>query len=145
MSNEARNKVAFMQLYTDVFNQGKLSLAEDLFAEDFIDHEVPPGVPERGLESVRQLVTLFRNTFPDLTFRVEELIAEGETGAARVVWTGTHRGTWAGVAPTGRAGQQKQMHFMHFRDDKMIEHLAVRDDLGLRQQFGAIPAPAGKP
>jgi len=37
------------------------------------------------------------------------------------------------------------MHFMHFRDGQMVEHLAVRDDLGLRQQLGALAAPAGKP
>ena len=141
MANEERNKADFMQLYTDLFNQGKLSIADDLFAEDFIDREVPPGWPDRGPESVRYLVTMFRNAFPDLTFRVEELIAEGDTAAARVVWTGTHRGNWAGVAPTGRAVQQMQMHFMHFRDGKMIEHMAVRDDLGLMQQFGVIPAP----
>ena len=136
MSREARNKAAFQQMYAELFNQEKLSLAEELFAADFIDHEIPPGMPNRGPESVRQLVIMFHDAFPDVSFQVEEVIAEGETVAGRVTWTGTQRGNWVGIAPTGRSVQQKQMHFMHFRDGKMIEHLAVRDDLGLRQQLG---------
>jgi steroid delta-isomerase-like uncharacterized protein len=141
MSNEERNKASFRQMYAELFNQEKLSLAEELFAADFIDHEIPPGMPNRGPESVRQLVIMFHNAFPDVSFHVEELIAEGETVAARVTWTGTHRGNWLGIVSTGRAVQQKQMHFMHFRNGQMIEHLAVRDDLGLRQQLGALAAP----
>jgi len=78
-------------------------------------------------------------------FLDEEVIAEGETVAARVTWTGTHRGSFLGIAPTGRTVRQKQMHFMHFRNGQMVGHLAVRDDLGLRQQLGAIAAPADKP
>ena len=128
MSNEERNKAAFQQMYAELFNQGKLSLAEELFAADFIDHEVPPDWPNRGPESVRQLIIMFHNAFPDVSFHVEELIAEGETVAGRVTWSGTHRGNWVGIAPTGRSVQQKQMHFMHFRNGQMIEHLAVRDD-----------------
>ena len=33
------------------------------------------------------------------------------------------------------------MYFVRFRDGKGIEHRAVRDDLGLMQQLGVIPAP----
>ncbi len=72
------------------------------------------------------------------------MIAEDETVAARVTWTGTQRGNFLGIAPTGRTVSQKQMHFMRFRDGQLIEHLAVRDDLGLRQQLGLTLVPADK-
>lgn len=50
-----------------------------------------------------------------------------------------------GIAPTGRTVRQQQMHFMHFQNGKMVDHLAVRDDLGLRQQLGVIAPPVDKP
>jgi steroid delta-isomerase-like uncharacterized protein len=144
MSTEERNKSIIRQIYTELFTQGKLSLAEELFAADFIDQEAPVGQPNRGPEAIRQLVTMFHTAFPDVSFHVEEVIAEGETVAARVFWTGTHRGNFLGIAPTGRTVRQKQMHFMHLRDGQLVEHLAVRDDLGLRQQLGVLAAPTEK-
>lgn len=144
-SSEEGNKVIVQRIYAELFNQEKLSLAEELFAADYIDQEAPPGLSNRGPESARQLVTMFHTAFPDVFFLVEEVIAEGETVAARVTWTGTHRGSFLGIAPTGRTVRQKQMHFMHFRNSQMVGHLAVRDDLGLRQQLGALAAPADKP
>ena len=145
MSKEERNKAVVQQMYTELFSQGKLSLAEKLIAADFLDQEAPPGLSNRGPESTRQLVSMFHNAFPDVSFHVEEMVAEGETVAARVTWTGTHHGMFMGIAPTGRSVQQRQMHFMHFQNDQMVEHLAIRDDLGLRQQLGVISAPADKP
>jgi steroid delta-isomerase-like uncharacterized protein len=141
MSTEERNKAIIRQMYEELFTQGKLSLAEEIFAADYIDQEAPPGQSNRGPESMQQLVTMFHNAFPDIAFHVEEVIAEGETVAARVFWTGTHRGSFLGIAPTGRTVRQKQMHFMRFKDGQMIDHLAVRDDLGLRQQLGVLATP----
>ncbi len=39
----------------------------------------------------------------------------------------------------------RQMHFMYFRNGKMIGQVAVQDDMGLRQQLGAIAVPTYKP
>lgn len=144
MSTQEKNKTIIRQMYTELFTQGNLALAEEIFAADYIDHEAPPGQTNRGPESMRQLVTMFHSAFPDISFHVEEVIAEGETVAARVFWTGTHRGTFLGIAPTGRTVRQKQMHFMHLRDGRLVEHRAVRDDLGLRQQLGVLAAPTEK-
>ena len=144
MSNEEQNKKRFRQFYAELFNQGKLSLADELFAPDFIDAEAKDGRLAHGPESVRQLVTMFHQPFSNFHFEVEEAIAEGETVAARVVFTGTHQGTFMGIAPTGRTIRWKQMHFFYFRDGKMVGHQAVRDDLSLRQQLGVLPSPAEK-
>jgi hypothetical protein len=37
------------------------------------------------------------------------------------------------------------MHFIRLRDGQLVEHRAVRDDLGLMQQLGVIAAPPDKP
>ena len=141
MSTEA-NKAQFRRTYEEMFNQGNLANVDELIAPDCINHEVPPGMNNRGPESARQVVMMLRTAFPDLHFTIEELVAEGNTVAARVTLSGTHLGPFMGMAPTGRSLRQAQVHFVRFRDGKGIEHRAVRDDLGMMQQLGVIPVSA---
>jgi len=141
MSTTEENKAQFRRTFEEMFNQGNLAVADDLIAPDFLNHEAPPG-NNRGPESARQLVAWLRSAFPDLHYTIEELVAEGDTVAGRVTMSGTHHGPFQGIAPTGRSFQQAQVHFVRFRNGKGIEHRAVRDDLGLMQQLGVIPAQA---
>jgi len=138
-TEEETNKAQFRRTYEELFNQGNLAVTDELIAPDFLNHEAPPGM-NRGPESARQLVTWLRSAFPDLHFTIEELVAEGDTVVGRVTMSGTHQGPFQGIPPTGRSFQQAQMHFVRFRDGKGVEHRAVRDDLGLMQQLGVIPA-----
>jgi len=141
-TSEEENKAHYRRTFEEVFNQGNLALVDELVAPDFLDHEVPPGMNNRGPDSTRQLVTMLRTAFPDLHFMIEDLVAEGDTVAGRVTMSGTHLGPFQGIPPTGRSFQQAQMYFVRFRDGKAIEHRAVRDELGMMRQLGVLPAPA---
>ena len=141
MSSE-ENKAHYRRTFEEIFNQGNLAIVDDLVAPDFLNHEVPPGMNNRGAESTRQVVTMLRTAFPDLHFTIEDVVAEGDTVAGRVTMSGTHLGPFQGIPPTGRSFQQAHMHFVRFRDGKAIEHRAVRDDLGMMRQLGVIPTPA---
>jgi len=141
-TSEKENKALYRRTFEEVFNQGNLALVDDLVAPDYLNHEVLPGMNNRGPDSTRQVVTMLRTAFPDLHFTIEDLVAEGDTVAGRVTMSGTHLGPFQGIAPTGRSFQQAHMHFVRFRDGKAIEHRAVRDDLGVMRQLGLIAAPA---
>ncbi len=141
-TSEEENKAQYRRLYEEMFNKGDLAIVDDLVAPDCINHEVPPGMNNRGPESARQVVMMLRTAFPDLHFTIEELVAEGDTVAGRVTMSGTHLGPFQGIPATGRSFEQAHMHFVRLRDGKAIEHRAVRDDLGMMRQLGVIPAPA---
>jgi steroid delta-isomerase-like uncharacterized protein len=141
-STEAENKAQIRRIYEEMFNQGNLVIADELIAPDFFNHAAPPGMNSRGPESMRQLITMLSTAFPDMYYTVEELVAEGDTVVTRVTVSGTHRGPFQDIPPTGRSIRQAQMHFIRFHDGKAVEHRAVRDDLGLMQQLGVIPVPA---
>jgi predicted ester cyclase len=140
-TTEERNKAQFRRTYEEMFNQGNLTVAEEVIAPDCVNHEIPPGMNNRGPEPARQVVRMLRTAFPDLHFTIEELVAEGDTVVGRVTMSGTHQGPLMGIAATGRSIRQAQAHFVRFRDGKGVEHRAVRDDLGLMQQLGVIPTP----
>jgi steroid delta-isomerase-like uncharacterized protein len=140
-AEEETNKAQLRRTYEELFNQGNLAKVDELIAPDCINHEVPPGMNNRGPESIRQVVIMLRTAFPDLHGTIEELVAEGDTVACCVTMSGTHLGSFMGIAPTGRSFRQAQMHFVRFRDGIGIEHREVRDDLGMMQQLGVIPDP----
>ena len=141
-TSEEENKAQYRRTFEEVFNQGNLAIVDDLVAPDFLNHEVPPGMNNRGPDSTRQIVKMLRSAFPDLHVTIEDLVADQDTVAGRVTMSGTHLGPFQGIPPTGRSFEQAQMHFVRFRDGKAIEHRAVRDDLGMMRQLGVIPAPA---
>jgi steroid delta-isomerase-like uncharacterized protein len=141
-STEEENKAQYRRTLEEVFNQGNFALVDDLVAPDFLNHEVPPGMNNRGPDSTRQVASMLRTAFPDLHFTIVELVAEGDTVAGRVTMRGTHLGPFQGIPATGRSFEQAHMHFVRFRDGKAIEHRAVRDDLGMMRQLGVSAAPA---
>jgi steroid delta-isomerase-like uncharacterized protein len=133
------NKQLVRRTFDELMSRGNLAVVDELIAPDFINHEAPPEAP-RGPAGMRGMATWLRTAFPDLHVEVEELIAEDDTVVARTMMTGTHRGDYLGIPPTGRQFAQKQIHIVRFVDGKAIEHRAVRDDLGMMQQLGLIPA-----
>ena len=55
--------------------------------------------------------------------------------------SGTHEGAFFGIAPTGRRFEVRQVHMLRLDSSQIQEHWAVRDDLGLLVQLGAIEPP----
>jgi len=137
MSTEA-NKQLVQHTFAALFNTGNLAIADELVSADFVNHDAPPHVPG-GPEGLRQMVVMLRTAFPDLRYETKEVIGEGDWVAARTILRGTHNGPFFGIAPTGRQVVQEQIHLLRFANGKGVEHRAVRDDLGLLRQMGAIP------
>ncbi len=85
----------------------------DLVAEDFVEHEVEPGMPatkEGALDFFRMLLA----AFPDMRMDVEDLITEGDKAVARVTFTATHQGEFMGVPPTGAHVEVQLIDIMRF-------------------------------
>lgn len=138
MSMEA-NKTIARETAERLFNQGDLSVTDEWIAADAVDHCEPPGTDCR--QHFRQVAMMLRGAFPDLHMEVVDIVAEGDSVAVRVTMTGTHRGPFMGIPPTGRRFAVEQMRIMRFRDGKMTDSWAVIDWLGWRQQLGALPQP----
>jgi steroid delta-isomerase-like uncharacterized protein len=140
MSTE-QNKVLVRQMVEEVFNRGNISLADKFLAPDFVEREeLPPGVP-RGREGVKQLTAMFRSAFPDFKATIDDLIAEGDKVVIRQTWTGTHKGEFMGMPPTGKRMSIGVIDIIRIVGGKFVEHWGQMDSMGMMQQLGAIPAP----
>jgi steroid delta-isomerase-like uncharacterized protein len=133
------NKALARRVFDEVWSQGKLDLADELLAPDFVGRPGGLGEPFKGPEGAKEFIGRLREAFPDITFTVEEMIAEGDLVATRWTSTGTHDGDFLGVEPTGRDAIFGGMTFLRFRDGTVAEGWTQLDALGLLKQIGAVP------
>ena len=136
------NKALARRLYEEVIGGHKLHLLDELLAEGFVDHNPEPG-QKPGIAGARNMFRNMFEAFPDLSARVEALVAEGDRVAAQVVMTGTHLGQMAGIPATGRQVSVGGFDHLRFKDGKVVERWGVFDTAGMMGQIGAAPGPSG--
>ena len=136
------HKRLVLRFYEEVWNRGNVDVALEVFAEDYVRHDLRPTRAIPGGEGQRTIAEDFRRAFPDLRMSVDLILAEGDLVAARWTTTGTHTGPWADVPPTGKTMTFSGVNVFRFEDGKVVELWNHRDDLGLMQQLG-VPVFAG--
>jgi steroid delta-isomerase-like uncharacterized protein len=134
-------KELLRRFYEEVFNQGNLAVVDSLVAPDVVDHDLPAGMPG-GSAGAKLLFAGFRQAFPDLHLTVEDVIVEANRAVARGTMTGTHRGTFLGVPPTGRRFSIHWIDVYRIEGGLIRETWHLEDFLGMLVQLGAVPAPA---
>jgi steroid delta-isomerase-like uncharacterized protein len=121
----------------EVQGQGKFEVFEDLFADDFVDHTPQPAMtPDKP--DVRGLYKAVREAFPDFHAVIHWQTADGEIVTTFKTYHGTQRGTFLGVAPTGRKIHFETVDAMRVRNGKITEHWGVANLFSLMQQLGKL-------
>jgi predicted ester cyclase len=116
MSGIEENKLFAQRFYDDFYNRGRLALAEELVAANFIDHTAPVGTPI-GPAGVRTTLTRLQRKFWEYRYVIEDLIAEGD----RVVALLTFTGTLGEGQPAGRRVVRPEIHVLRVVDGKGAE------------------------
>ena len=73
-----------------------------------------------GVDGYRDGLRDITVAFPDFNWRIEELIVEGRSMAARLTDTGTHNGAFDGIAATGQNVQIQELAVYRIDDDGKI-------------------------
>lgn len=121
----------------EVQGGGDFGVFDQLFADDFIDHTPQPGrTPDKA--GARELYKTLRAAFPDFHAVIHWQIADGDRVTTFKTYHGTHRGTFFGVAPTGRTIQFETVDVMRVRNGQIAEHWGVANLFSLMQQLGAL-------
>ena len=131
------NKALVRRFYEQVWNRGNVHVAAEVFAEDYVRHDLRPSEALPGPTGQANIATDFRAAFPDLHMELELILAEGDLVAARWTTEGTNSGAWAGRPPTGKRARFSGVNIFRISGGKVVELWNHRDDLGLMQQIGA--------
>lgn len=133
-----RGNLEIVRELSKIFNHGDYALAPKLLAPDFYDHEAAGGNPH-GPEGYVQTARWLHSVVTDARFVEEDGIATDDRVVIRLRFSGRQTGELLGVAATGRTFSVTHVHVYRLEDGMIVEHWAVRDDLGMLQQLGVVP------
>ena len=131
-------KTTLQRMFDEIVNQGNIDAADELFAEDFVDHG-PMGDVE-GREAFKAMIRQWRSGVPDVHCQVENVIVDGDRAAWLVRTTGTHTGDGLGFPATGKSFETLSANLGRFRDGKAAEHWSEQGLFPMLTQLGLLPA-----
>jgi steroid delta-isomerase-like uncharacterized protein len=139
-----RNTENAKKLIDEVINTGKLDLCDRYLAADRIDYQdygLPPGMAD-GHEGFKRVLGPFIEAFPDLHLEVQFTVADDDRILLYSSTTGTHRGSFMGMAPTGKQFKVNGVDIFRFNEEgKIAAHWGVFDTFGMLAQLDLIPSP----
>ncbi|MGH3085822.1 MAG: ester cyclase [Rubrobacteraceae bacterium] len=116
------------------FNEGDLSVADEVCAEKFSEHQYPAATDTSGPENLKSIIRGARRQIHGLTLTIEDIVAEGDKVWARIVARGSD-------PRSGKPIEIDVMDVCRFEDGRMVEHWGVPDRFAMLHQIGALPGP----
>jgi predicted ester cyclase len=136
------NATVARRVFEDGLNGRDASVFEELVAADYINHEGQDMLLEAsGPKDWSDVLARLSASFPDISWAVLRTLAQDDHVWVETRMSGTHQGEFFGNAPTGRHFEVRQIHMLRLHDGLIREHWAVRDDLGVLVQLGAVSPP----
>lgn len=130
------NRRLIERFIEEFWNQGHLEILDEIIARDCIAWDQP-----LGPEGFKQVFVTVRNAFPDLHFRIEDMVTEHDKVSVRFVEQGTHQGEWFGIPATGNTINVPGIAIFRIADGKIVHQWSYNDFGSEMQQLGARIVP----
>ena len=151
MSTETRSDLApaehnriVASRWIDAFNARDDAAEADARTADYIAH-APESIQPAALDSDAwvEFLGVFVEGFPDLHLEVLGSSADERMVAQRILFTGTHTGSFRGLPPTGRKVRFSGLEINRMVDGRVAEHWFQLDAVTLFEQIGLriVPGP----
>ena len=124
-----------------VSNPYNVALMDELLHPDFRSHHypAPPGSDKAGfIAGINGLLA----AFPDIQITIHDQFGQGDRVFTYFSWTGTHKGIFNGIAPTGKQVKVEGMDIWREQGGQIRENWVVLDIMGLMTQLGVVPPSA---
>jgi ketosteroid isomerase-like protein len=131
MSN---NVELFRRIINQGFNQGDLSVADEVCADNFTEHEYLASPDLSGPENLNGMIQSARKQIDGLTLTIEDIVTDEDKVWARMVARGND-------PRTGKPITIDVMDVCRFEDGLMVEHWGIPDRFALLHQLGLLPKP----
>lgn len=129
------------RIFDEIVNKGRVDAADELMAEDFVDHGPMGDVP--GRDGFKQVVGQYLAAMSDLHCEVDNLVMEGDLVGWTVRTTGTHTGDGLGFPATNRSFDTVSANLGRFRNGQAVEHWSEQGMFPMLMQLGVLPPMGG--
>src|SRR5438552_10736436 len=123
----------YCRFIDSVVNHRRLDDFDQFLAAEVVEHAPARTV---GLAAARQTLADWLAAFPDLHLTIEDLVVDGDHLMARLTATGTHRGSLADLAPTGKRVSVPVFEVWSVPDGRCVERWLHLDTCRLLRQLG---------
>lgn len=123
-----------------MFALGDAAAVDAWTTEDVVSHTAPPGAPT-GRDGLKATIEWLHSGLDDVSYEVLDAFAADDKVTLRCAMHATHARPWLGAPATGRSFTTDQIHIFRVEGDRIAEHWACRDDLGMLRQLGLAPSP----
>ena len=120
----------FYRRYNACCNEHRIADLGEFVARDVVMNDA-----EGGFDAYADALAVVVRAFPDYRWDLRHLLVDGSWVAAHFLDTGTHRGTFLGVAPTGRAVTTQEFALYRIEAGRIREVWVTADDLELLEQL----------
>lgn len=120
------------------FNEQNPDFLELALTPDWRDIPLGPG-QQPGLAGMKPIVAMFGAAFPDVKITILDIFGRDGRAAVRAEITGTHRGEYFGIAPTGKPIAIAIHEFHTLTADRISHTWHLEDWFGMLNQVGAWP------
>ena len=90
-------------------------------------------------QTLKDHIAMNEAAFPGYELRIEQMIAEGDLVSVIGRASGTHKGPFMGMPPTGKSWDVPLHITYRVKEGKIVEHWMVLDTAAFMQQLGMIP------
>jgi steroid delta-isomerase-like uncharacterized protein len=136
----SENRALVRRFIEEVFNRGNLEVAREVLDAQYVHHDPATADLGSGVEGLEQMVSFYRQAFPDFEVALEDQIAAEDKVVERWTGHGTHQGTLMGISPTGRTITASGISIHRLSGGKIVETWTIFDTAGMLRQLGVIPA-----
>jgi len=129
-----------IDLVLQLWNTGNADIANQLYTENAERGDPNGSDPARGPQAISKYVAQVRTAFPDFKFEIKQTIVDADDIASHWTCTGTHKGDFLGIPPTGKRVEINGVALAHVQEGKIVREHVYFDRLDMLQQLGVAPA-----
>jgi len=141
-TTETEQNKAISRRFCDVMNTNDVEIIsrtiDELVEPDALIRTLSP-IGFTGARALKEVFLRLHRAYPDLHITVEDLIAEDDKVVSRNVVTGSQRGEYMGIQPTGKSVKYDEIFIFRFVNGRITETWGVVDVLSQLRQLDAIP------
>ena len=137
----ADNKQIAQRFMDECWSRGNLNAVSELLTENCRYHDPVFPSLSSGTENIKNHIQSCRSGFPDLMFRMDDIIAERDEVVIHWTATGTHTGQFLGMSPTNKKATVTGTSINRIEGSKIAEVWANWNLMSLMEQLGIAMAP----
>ena len=132
-----QSKILARRFYDEILNGRKMDVADEILSPEYVDHSATAP----GLENFKIYFAMITNVFPDIKVTIEDLFADEDKVAVRLIIHGTQLGSFRGFPPSSTQAIWTGIDILHISNGLITERWSERDFLNMLLQLGHVQYP----